>query len=183
MRNLAKEEVICYRHRHKLMLLSLNTSQFSLERTKNFCSFQVTRFVVRNLFIKMKSYLLQVFRIRAWFLIVGIKWYTVYTPRGGGRVEWPLYALCTCGCALKMLSNKIWRENLFIQKVQNLDKHLGLIKYLRQTRLFLKLVCSQNHFVHNYLFFVGYSNAILNKFQQASIQSNSLKVQQCASPE
>ena len=43
------------------VFLRLNTFYFSLDKTRDFCSFQVTPFVVRKLFIKMKSYLLEVF--------------------------------------------------------------------------------------------------------------------------
>ena len=38
----------------------LSISTTLIHKTRNFCSFQVTRFVVGDLFIQMKSYLLEV---------------------------------------------------------------------------------------------------------------------------
>ena len=51
---------VFYNMRISCVFLCLDTSLFSLERTRNFCSFQVTRFVMGNLFIKMKSILLEI---------------------------------------------------------------------------------------------------------------------------
>ena len=44
---------------HSLSIL--NKSQIPLEKTRKFCSFQVTHFVLGDLFIKIKSFLLQVY--------------------------------------------------------------------------------------------------------------------------